>query len=79
MVTTQKGSAVARYVSCDYEKRCFYVGFGYKDRDSVQVRLEENNQDVYLSYTTGDGRDIHSITIPWADFVERFKAMVETV
>ena len=77
MATPQVGHAIAKCVSCDFEERRIFIQFGFKDRESFQVRLESNNSDVYLCYSTNEGKKHHSKTVAFDDFVELFRELVD--
>jgi hypothetical protein len=44
----------------------------------VQVRLEPDGS-VYLSYTRDNRRTIESCTLTWAEFMERFRPLVDQI
>jgi hypothetical protein len=46
--------------------------------DDVQVRLEPDGS-IYLCYTANNRRSIQSCTLTWAEFVERFRPLVDLV
>ena len=72
------GESTARPSYAMYEHRRLYVGFGFNDRDTVQVRLEPDNENVYLCYTECDGMRVHTATIPFDKFLDAVKTLVDS-
>lgn len=62
----------------EFEHRRFDVRYGFNSRESVQVRLEPDNDSVYLCYTQSEGRDVIHATIPFVEFVLAMKAVVDS-
>lgn len=78
MAEPKIGEAISKPAIVMYEHRRFYVGFGFKNRDSVQVRLEHDNEKIYLSYTECDGRQLHAATVPFDKFLVAVKTLVDS-
>lgn len=67
-------------IGYDFPLNRICIGFGYKDRDSIQMRLEEGG-DVYLSDDRSSrpfGQDrILSATVPFEVLAEEWPRFVE--
>lgn len=72
------GTAISRPAVAEFEQRRFDVNYGFRDRESVQVRLDPDNESVYMCYTEKEGRAINHATIPFAEFVKSFKPLVDS-
>jgi len=50
----------------------FMIGFGYKERSSIQIRLEESGE-IYASVFPNEGAyNARSATVPFKLFVDQF-------
>ena len=77
MARPRLDETAARPVYVRYECRRFCVDFGHRCRNTVQVRLEPDNETVCLSYTKVDGMDIHSCRLPLSRFIEAVESLVD--
>ena len=77
-------------VKTNYPLRRIMVYYGYKERDSLQLRMDPEDtgaklpeldeyDKVYLSYTASEGRDIRAVTLPFEEFKERYMKFVDGV
>lgn len=78
MAKPSKGTTIARSVAAEFEQRRFDVNYGFRDRESVQVRLDPDNESVYMCYTEKEGRVINHATVPFTEFVKSFKSLVDS-
>ena len=82
MAKNIEADIVKRWKSCqvefEHEEKRFAAHHGYKQRDTVQIRLEDNG-DIYLS----DYSDIRypnriiSVSIPFNIFIKEFPQFIE--
>jgi len=70
----------AIYAECPTDK--FEVRFGYKDRSSVQIRLQENQDtgepEIYASvFPEHISYGAHIATVPFKMFVDKFREFLD--
>jgi hypothetical protein len=73
-----KAKTESRLVAAHHEIELnrFELGFDYRLRDNLQVRLDGLDT-IYLCYTEKEGREVTSISVPFPSFLEAFKRMVD--
>ena len=62
-------------VCAKYEKRELHILFGYKERESIRIRLEPSNDKVYVDYVNSDTRVWQAKWMALEDFVELIKGV----
>lgn len=55
MVKPATGEQIAKPTYATYEHRRLWLHYGYQDREQIQIRLEPDNETIYLSHTQNDG------------------------